>query len=130
MNDREAYEFYLDPEHLKATGPGRKRKRPTLTSMVPVRFTPEVIERVKAVAHEEGITVSAWIRRAALRAAAVAERQQPGGLIEGSGHAGEPRALTSTLALGPRTFICPHMSIGGVVSASCGTCGPMIGSAA
>lgn len=28
MNDREAYEFYKDPENRKPVGPGRKRKRP------------------------------------------------------------------------------------------------------
>ena len=160
--------------------------------MIPVRFTPEVIERVKGVAHEEGMTVSSWIRRAvkwALKGPAVPEPEfmemtgpdlpqpvrlpaeavreivaklmpllwergsvsltfggpqiaatgansmttatpvslaveRPTGLIPGSGRQGEPRALQSSRSLGAaRTFACPHMSIGNVASASCGTCG-------
>jgi len=63
MDDREAYEFYEDPEHLKPAGPGRKRNAPRLTTMNSVRFAPEVIEAVKAVAFEEGVTVGSWIRR-------------------------------------------------------------------
>lgn len=50
--------------------------------------------------------------------------KRPTGLIPGSGRSGEPKALTSSLRL-HGTFSCPHMSIGGVASASCGTCGPM-----
>jgi hypothetical protein len=50
--------------------------------------------------------------------------QRPEGLIEGSGVKGEPRAMSSTLDR-PRTFSCPHFSVGNVVSASCETCGPL-----
>jgi hypothetical protein len=49
---------------------------------------------------------------------------RPHGLIEGSGRSGEPRALRSSLDR-PRTFACPHMSIGNVTFAECGECGPM-----
>ena len=45
-------------------------------------------------------------------------------VIEGPGQAGEPRALRSSLSV-PRSFSCPHFSIGNVVAASCGTCGPL-----
>lgn len=50
--------------------------------------------------------------------------QRPEGVIEGSGRAGEPRALRSSLGR-PHTFSCPHLSVGNVASASCGTCGPL-----
>jgi hypothetical protein len=124
MNDQEAYEYYLDPEHLKPAGPGRKPERPALTSMVPVRFPPEAIEAVKAVAHDEGITVSAWIRRLVQRELGTPAR--PAGLIPGSGRTGEPKALTSSLSIGaPRTFACPHLGISGVQGAACFTCGPL-----
>jgi hypothetical protein len=63
MDDREAYEYYADPEHRKPTGPPRKRQGQRLTSMSSVRFAPEVIEAVKAIAFGEGITVGSWIRR-------------------------------------------------------------------
>lgn len=70
MDDREAHEFYKDPEHLRIAGPGRKRNGQRLTSMTAVRFSPETIEAVKDVAHNEGITVSTWIRRLVSRTVA------------------------------------------------------------
>ena len=48
---------------------------------------------------------------------------RPEGLIPGSGRRGEARTLP--LAARGRTFTCPHLSIGNVASASCGTCGPL-----
>jgi hypothetical protein len=124
VNDQEAYEYYLDPEHLETTGPGCKPKRPALTNMTAVHFTPEAIKAVKVVAHKEGVTVSSWIRRLVQQELAAHER--PAGLIPGSGRMGELKALPSSRSIGgARTFACPHMSIGGVVSASCGTCGPL-----
>jgi predicted DNA-binding protein len=63
MDDREAYEFYADPANRTITGPARKRQGQRLTSMSSVRFAPEVIESVKGLASEEGITVGSWIRR-------------------------------------------------------------------
>lgn len=50
--------------------------------------------------------------------------QRPAGVIDGSGRAGEPRALSSALSRA-RTFSCPHFSVGNAVSASCETCGPL-----
>jgi hypothetical protein len=50
--------------------------------------------------------------------------ERPQGLIEGSGVKGEPRALRSFLDR-PRTFSCPHFSVGNVASAACETCGPL-----
>ena len=132
MDDREAHEFYKDPEHLRIAGPAQSRKRPRLSVMVPVRFDPAIIAKVKRWAEMEGRTVSSWIREAVWREE---ERQRRRWLdahrhelevVPGSGRAGAPRAIPSSLSLGaPRTFICPHMSIGGVQSASCGICGPM-----
>ena len=121
MDDREAHEFYANPANLRAVGSGRRRSGSRLTTMLPVRFRPEVIEAVKNIASEEGITASAWIRRAAQRAL-----ERPHDLVPGSGRAGTPRAVPSSLSLGaPRAFSCPHMSIGNVARASCGICGPM-----
>lgn len=104
MNDQERHDFYADPANLRVIGPGRKRKAPMLSSMVPVRFTPEFIERVKSVAFDEGVTVSTWIRRAASREL---EREAP--------------------VAGSRTFRCEHLSVSGqgVTSASCQQCGPI-----
>lgn len=40
------------------------RRRPRLSEMVPVRFTPEVLERVRAHAQADDRSVAAWVRRA------------------------------------------------------------------
>lgn len=124
MNDREAYEFYADPANREAAGPPRKRKGQRLASMTSVRFAPEVIEAVKDRAFGEGFTVGSWIRRLVQRELD-SLRSRPSGLIEGSGRAGEPRALGSSLVQQPRTFTCPHLSVSNVTWASCGTCGPI-----
>jgi hypothetical protein len=174
MDDAEAYEYYADPAHRAITGPGRKRIAPRLTTMTSVRFAPEVVEAVKGIASEEGITVGSWVRRlvqreiepacmmevacegldepllvpqsalSAITAAAMpalikhgavslqigtprpmAGAERPTGLIEHSGRRGEPKVLSSSLSLRSRSFACPHLSVGGVVSVTCETCGPL-----
>lgn len=99
MDDREAAEFYEDPAHREAAGPGRKRKGQRRSVMFSVRFAPEAIEALVDTALAEGLTVSAWIRRLVDRE--IAERS-----------AG-------------RTFSCPHFSIGNVSHAECAQCGPL-----
>jgi predicted HicB family RNase H-like nuclease len=44
-------------------GPARRR-RSTLTEMVPVRFAPEQLAEVRRAAEADDRSVSAWIRRA------------------------------------------------------------------
>ncbi len=65
MSDAEAFEYYEDPTK-REPAPGRPRRRPErpLTQHVPVRFPAETIEQVKRLAEADGMTVSAWIRRA------------------------------------------------------------------
>ena len=116
MNDQEAHDYYADPANLATTGPGYRRKRPTLTAMTAVRFAPQVIDEVKDVAFAEGITVGAWIRR----------------LVDGElSRRSEAAFVTFTLGMTspppghPRSFSCPHMSVGNVVAAGCGICGPL-----
>lgn len=60
MTPDEEYEFYSRPENQQPQGPGRRR----LTSTVPVRFPPELLEQVRAAAAADDRSVSAWIRRA------------------------------------------------------------------
>lgn len=56
---------YENPAELEpAPGPPRRRPQRPLAGHAPVRFPSETIERVKDVAGAEGVTVSAWIRRA------------------------------------------------------------------
>jgi hypothetical protein len=68
VSDAEAFEYYEDPAKREpAPGPPRRRTARPLTQHVPVRFPAETIERVKTLAEADGMTVSAWIRRAVER---------------------------------------------------------------
>ena len=74
MSDRDtqAFEHYDEPA-LREPAHGHPRRRPdrALTEHVPVRFPAVSIEAVRKLAEADGMTVSAWIRRAvesALRA--------------------------------------------------------------
>lgn len=131
MDPREALEFYRDPAHLEPAGPARRRKGPHKTSMVAVRFDPAVIEQCRDHAAAGDVTVSTWIRRAVDRAL-----ERPSGLIGSSARTGEPKALPSapcspvfaasvTVASWNGTARCPHMTVGNVIEATCGICGPM-----
>lgn len=55
-------DFYADPEHLAPAGPARRRQRPVMSGMVPVRFPQDMIAVVKRFAGQDGMTVSTWIR--------------------------------------------------------------------
>ncbi len=93
MSDAEAFEHYEDPAK-REPAPDAPRRRPArpLTQHVPVRFPAETIEQVKRRADSDGMTVSAWIRRAverALRQEGPADVEQ----IEG----GDARAVVERL---------------------------------
>src|SRR6266511_3703489 len=62
MSDKEAFEYYSDPEHRLPTGSARRRSKPGMSSHVPIRFLPETIAKVKILAARDRKTVSAWIR--------------------------------------------------------------------
>jgi hypothetical protein len=68
-------DFYLDPEHLAPAGPARRRQRPIMSGMVPVRFPQDMIAAIKRFASQDGMTVSTWIRR--LVAKEIDRRQPP-----------------------------------------------------
>jgi hypothetical protein len=89
MSDAEAFEHYEDPAN-REPAPGAPRRRPDrpLTQHVPVRFTAETIEQVRELAAADGMTVSAWIRRAVERTV-----RQQGATVVGRDGAGDD-ALT------------------------------------
>jgi hypothetical protein len=62
MNDKEAAEFYSNPDALR---PGRRVTPPRrpMSGHVPVRFPESSIEQIKSLAVEDGVTVSSWIRK-------------------------------------------------------------------
>jgi predicted HicB family RNase H-like nuclease len=63
MTRQQEHDFYADPENQTPQGPARRRK-PKLTELVPVRFPPDTLERVRLAADADDRSVSSWIRRA------------------------------------------------------------------
>ncbi len=62
-DDEKAAEFYADPANRSSAGrKPTRRKAQGLTTHVPIRFRPESIEAIKRLAHEDGMTVSGWVR--------------------------------------------------------------------
>lgn len=63
MTPEQEYEFYADPRNQEPQGPPRRR-RPPLSTPVPVRFPADLLEQVKRAAEADDRSVSSWIRRA------------------------------------------------------------------
>ncbi|WP_420442825.1 CopG family transcriptional regulator [Candidatus Poriferisodalis sp.] len=63
MSPAEEYEFYSRPENLRPQGPPRRRVT-TLSDPIAVRFSPQVLDQVKAAAAADDRSVSSWVRRA------------------------------------------------------------------
>jgi hypothetical protein len=63
MSRQEEHEFYADPENQTPQGPAQHR-RARLTEMVPVRFPPDVLDKVRRRAGDDDRSISSWIRRA------------------------------------------------------------------
>lgn len=63
MTKEQEHESYADPTNQVPQGLARRR-RPRLTELVPVRFPPETLEKVKSAADADDRSVSSWIRRA------------------------------------------------------------------
>lgn len=55
--------FYADPDNQTPQGPARRRNS-KLSELVPVRFPPETLAKVRDAADADDRSVSAWIRRA------------------------------------------------------------------
>jgi hypothetical protein len=74
-DDADAFEYYDEPSHREpAAGEPRRRRARTLARHVPVRFSADTIEAVRPLAQTDGMTISAWIRRAV--DSAVRQRQR------------------------------------------------------
>ena len=63
MSRDEEHEFYAGPENQTPQGPPRRRGA-RLTEMVPVRFPPDVLDKVRRRAGDDDRSISSWIRRA------------------------------------------------------------------
>ena len=63
MTPAEEYKFYARPENQVPQGSPRRRTA-TLSDPVAVRFSPQVLDQVKAAAAAADRSVSSWVRRA------------------------------------------------------------------
>ena len=63
MTPEEEYDFYAKPENQVPKGPPRRRPA-RLTSPVPVRFPPELLEEIRRRAAADDRSVSSWVRHA------------------------------------------------------------------
>ena len=63
MTPEEEHEFYADPANQVPVGPA-VRRRPRLSAPVPVRFSDELLAKVREQAEADDRSVSSWIRRA------------------------------------------------------------------
>jgi hypothetical protein len=75
MNDAEAAAFYSKPENLRPGERVTPAARPRMVGHVPIRFPQETVDQIKALAAEDGDTVSTWIRKAVDRA--ILQRRPP-----------------------------------------------------
>ena len=63
MTRQEEHDFYADSENQTPQGPARRRNS-KLTELVPVRFPPDTLAKIRDAADADDRSVSAWIRRA------------------------------------------------------------------
>jgi hypothetical protein len=63
--DDEAAAYYEDPAHRDSDGPGYPLpgRSARLSTYVPVRFDRETVAQIRQFSDEDGMTVSAWVRR-------------------------------------------------------------------
>lgn len=63
MSQQEEHDVYADPDIQTPQGPAR-RGASKLSELVPVRFPPETLSKIRAAAEADDRSASAWIRRA------------------------------------------------------------------
>ena len=63
MTRQEEHDFYNDPDNQTPQGQARRRTS-KLTELVPVRFSPDTLAKIRDAADADDRSVSAWIRRA------------------------------------------------------------------
>ncbi len=63
VDDMNVYGYYDDPNEVQVDGPAVAPKgRAKLSSHLPIRFTPAVLDAARKFAAEDGVSVSTWVR--------------------------------------------------------------------
>lgn len=121
--------FYARPENQVPAGPPVRRRAPRKSVVFSIRVDPGLMERCEAAASADGMTISAWLRSLAHRELEHRAREHASepAVVPGWGHMVTPRHIPSSRQFPvPRgTARCPHFSVTGIASVSCGTCGPL-----
>jgi predicted HicB family RNase H-like nuclease len=63
MTRTEEHDFYANPDNQIPLGSPRRRTA-KLTELVPVRFPPETLDKIRIAAETDDRSISSWIRRA------------------------------------------------------------------
>lgn len=63
MTRTEEHDSYANPDNQTPQGPARRRTA-RLTELVPVRFSPDTLEKIRDAAGADDRSLSSWIRRA------------------------------------------------------------------
>lgn len=63
MTPDEEFDFYSREDNQQPQGPP-VRRRASLSEIVPVRFSPELLEEVRTRAADDDRSVASWVRRA------------------------------------------------------------------
>ena len=66
MTRQQERDFFANPDNQTPQGPARRRNS-KLSELVPVRFAPETLAKIRDAADADDRSVSAWIRRAVER---------------------------------------------------------------
>jgi hypothetical protein len=64
MTPEQEYDYHAEADNQQPQAPPRRRQS-RLSEMVPVRFTPELLDEIRRRAEAEDRSLSSWIRRAA-----------------------------------------------------------------
>jgi predicted HicB family RNase H-like nuclease len=64
LTPEQEHDYSAETDNQRAQGPPRRRQS-RLSERVPVRFTPELLDKIRRRAEADDRSLSSWIRRAA-----------------------------------------------------------------
>jgi hypothetical protein len=62
MTADDTYRYYDDHDMVTSGPPITPKRRPRLTNYLPIRFAPEYLGAARALAIEDGVSISTWVR--------------------------------------------------------------------
>jgi hypothetical protein len=94
-----------ETEDIQTTGRVvQRRRRPSLSAYLPVRFPPDVLEDAKVLARHDGVSISSWVRNLVTREVMrrrIASETRLGFRIEVSSNQEQPASETEVASENP-----------------------------